>query len=113
MLLATRNRKLAVVKQRGVIFSHVARNLVVVWLSRSVLSSSASLPFFDLDPGGMRWLLQFLASYLGLKQKEEGKEVALVWFSFFNWRAYDPPEVPIRYYFISHWSVPGHLMSSG
>ena len=46
----------------------------------------------------MRWLLQFLGSYLGLKQKEEGKEVALVWFCFCNWRASDPPEVPIRYY---------------
>ena len=69
-----------------------------MWLSRSVVSSSASLPFFWPWSWGMRWLLQFLGSYLGLKQKEEGKEVVLVWFCFCNWRASDPPEVPIRYY---------------
>ena len=35
---------------------------------------------------------------LRFKAERRGKRSGIVWFCFCNWRASDPPEVPIRYY---------------
>ena len=56
----------------------------------------------------MRWLLQFLESYLGLKQKEEGKEVALSGFVFVTGEHLIPQKCPSGIIYISLVSTRSH-----
>ena len=69
-----------------------------MWLSRSVLSSSGSLPFFWPWSRGHEVAAAVPGIILRFKAERRGKRSGIVWFCFCNWRASDPPEVPIRYY---------------